>query len=651
HPNPITGDALQTGYFVVDGDDNAPAPWRPQYFFMDTNYQRNQWTQIWTGPQQQSAGELPGDIHWYDPSHLNNPSQMDTIDNCLAGPIFMRLGHPFSFYGGNYDSVFVSSNGFIGFLGSSYALAGSPANYVRGGAASPHVDLLSNAAGAPHAIIAALWADLDMAHQHSPDDTSLVYYRTSLSLDTFMVNYYNFRLRPASPNNSPVGWSGRGADKIFCRKFQIVLANTDSSIQINYGGFIGSINGFPPVLAYQLFEDNVAIGLVNEDGTKSTPVMYGPKSPGNWETFVNTTCRTCNKEWSQSKQWAIKFKRWHDIVRAISVNYPPRNFEICLGTAVTPNATFQNVDAAPHTFKVRFAIRNLVTGIAVYSRVVSLINLPPGASKDTFFAPYATNPNILAQLGTFNACAIATTYDTADSNIGDRWPFDDTVCTQVFGVRRTPVPFRDPSNNYSPTIAGEIPDQTLWISVGAQVVDGASQTWDPPPPGDPSGIGPDGFQNPVIALDRADINGNVYNGSYVGDTLTSFPINLQGKTKANLHFDFQRSGKFPGYYAWLWDGDVMFGPEHTVTNVADGSVMRHGDSLAIEFKNPNEPGCNPSASGWKEITAIDGDHDFEFKNFYMSLDKGLIKIDGLPNQTVHLLNYFTADFRFRFRLK
>ena len=37
----------------------------------------------------------------------------------------------------------------------------------------------------------------------------------------------------------------------------------------------------------------------------------------------------------------------------------------------------------------------MVTGIAVYSRVVGLVNILPGQSKDTVFAPYATNPNIL----------------------------------------------------------------------------------------------------------------------------------------------------------------------------------------------------------------------------------------------------------------
>ncbi len=637
--------ALSTGYYVVDSDDNAPTPWRPQYFFLDTTYNRTEWTQLWTGPQQYGA---PGQF-FFDP-RTTTPSLMDTVNDCMAGPIYMRLGHQWNFYNGNYDSVYISSNGFIGFRPYAEATAGNPPAYSRGN----NVDLKSSFASAPHAIVAALWADLDMRHG-GPHDTSIVYFRTSTSLDTFYVNYYGFRLKPGGNNTfAPYGWSAPGADKLFCKKFQIVLANTDSSIQVNYGGFSGSINGFPPILAYSEFEGNSAIGLTNENGTQATSVLYGKRGSSKWDA-VNATCRSCNKEWSQSKQWAIKFKRWHNIVRAIGVTYPPRNYEICLGTSITPRATFKNVDSMTQTFKVRFAIRNVVTGIAVYSRVVSLLGMLPGQSKDTAFAPYATNPNILSQLGTFNACAIATTYDTADVNIGDRWPFDDTVCTTVFGVRRTAVPFRDPSNNYSKTVSADIPDQTLWISIGAQVVEGEDATWDPPPPRDlnGAGFGPDGFHSPAIQFDRTDINGNTYNGSNVGDTLLSFPINLQGKTKANLSFDYQRAGKIPGGYPWLFDGDVMLGPEHTVLNALNLQVMRPGDSLVLEFKKPTEPGCNPAAGGWNYITGIDGGHDFEFKKFFMSLTPttGTINVDELQPRTINLANYFTADFRFRLRLK
>jgi len=238
-------------------------------------------------------------------------------------------------------------------------------------------------------------------------------------------------------------------------------------------------------------------------------------------------------------------------------------------------------------------------------------------------------------------------------NIGDRWPFDDTVCTRVFGVRRTAQPYRDASNNYSKTTSADIPDQTLWISLGAQVVEGEDATWDPPPPRDlnGAGYGADGYHSPAIRLDRSDVDGNTYSGSNVGDTLTSFPINLQGQTRATFTFDFQRSGKMQ--YPWAFDGDIMIGMEHTVLTPS-GAVYRTGDSLVLEFKKPTEPGCNPATSGWNYVTAVDGQHDFEFQKFYMNMTGTQLnwRIGSLPPVTKPSgVNYFTADFRFRFRLK
>ena len=623
---------LSTGYYVVDSDDDAPEPWRPNYFFVDTNYNPTEWRRIASGPQQFAP---PG---WYfqNPKYGMNFPSMDTTNEAFAGPIYMNLGHAYSFYGGNYDSIYVSSNGFVGFGPWSVATNGIATNpdYARGN----NVDLKSSPGSAPKAAIFALWADLDL---RAFGDTSRVYFRTSTSLDTFMVNYYMVRLRPGTPNSfSPQSFTSRGADKIYVRKMQVVLANTDSSIQINYGSFTGSINGFPPVLAWRLFQNNSAIGLVNETGTQSTSVLYGKRGGSAAWDAKNTNCKSCNKDLKQSGQWAIKFKRWHNIVRSVAVLYPPRNYEICLGQTVVPSATFKNVDTVMHSFKVRFQIRNVVTGNAVYSRAVSLINILPGKSVDTVFAGYATNPNILSQLGTFRACAIATTYDTADVNIGDRWPFDDTTCIRIFGVRRTTQPFIDPSNLYSHTTSADIPDQTKWISIGAQVVEGEDATWDPPPPRDldGAGYGADQFHSPVIRIDRTDVDGNTYSGSNVGDTLMSFPINLQGFQRANLTFDFQRSGQMQ--YSWLYDADVMLGPEHTVLDIY-GNVVRKGDSLAIEFKKPTEPGCNPSASGWNEVKAIDGGHDFEFQKYFVRID----------SFTTPAFSYMTADFRFRLRLK
>jgi FlgD Ig-like domain len=645
--------SLASGYFIVDSDDNAPAPWRPTYFFLDTNYLPSQWNRVYLGPQENA----PKGQYWFDPTHPTTPSLMDTVNDCMVGPIWMGMNHHWNFYGGNYDSVYFSSNGFIGFMGYTYATSGSPPNYCR----PNHVNLATQYNTAPEAIVAALWTDLDLRHG-GPADTSKVYYYTSVTADTFIVNYYNFRLRPSPTYNvlpNGLAWTSQGANKLFCNKFQIVLSNSDSSIQINYGGFSGGFNSFPPVLAYAVFGDNASIGLANENGTQGTGVLYGPNGGagvggGGWQA-INNTCKTCNQGWTQDKQWAIKFKRWKDIVTAVKIDFPTRNYEICLGGSVTPQAAFENVDPVnAHTFKCRFAIRNAITGIAVYSHVVSLVNVLPGATRDTTFAPYTTNPNIISELGTFNACAIATSFDTADVNIGDQWPFDDTICTSVFGVRRTAVPFFDPSDGYSKTVTADIPDQTLWVSVGATVLDGESYTWDPPPPRYPNGIGQDDFISPVIQLDDEDVNGLPYTaGPTNGDTLTSFPINLAGKATANLTFDFQRAGKFGtgSYFTFPWDAGSMYGPEWTILNANTGGVLRAGDSLLLEFKDPAQPGCNPAASSWHEIAAIDGGFDFEFKKFFMNLKTGVVNIDGLALQHANLANYFTADFRFRFRLK
>ncbi len=608
---------LSTGYYVVDSDDNAPLPWRPNYFFVDTSYQPTTWTRIGSGSRQ----FYPPGYFFYDPTQLLNPAGMDTADNAIAGPL--PIGFTYNFYNGNYDSIIIGSNGIVGF--NTTALSSYQARTAQ------NLTSAGGIAASPHAMIAGLWADLDI---RANGDSSRVYVRTSPSLDTFMINFYNFRLRPGSPNSfSPQSFTSAGADRIYVKKFQIIITRQDSSVQVNYGPFSGAINSFPPILAWRLFQNNVSIGLTNETGTQATSVLH----QNTWDA-VNPNCPNCNKNFRQSGQWSVKFKRWHNVVRAESVDYPPRNFEICLGTSVTPKATFRNVDSVVQSFKARFQIRNVVTGIAVYGRTSNMLNMAPGEKRQALdFTPYATNPNILNQLGTFKACAIATSFDTSDAYIGDVWPFDDTTCIRVFGVRTQSLPFNDGSNNYSITSSGDIPDQQKWISIGAQVVDGEDATFDPPPPRDPIGFGGHQYKSPVIRLDRQDIDGNTYAGTGVGDTLISFPINLQGQTKAGLAFDYQRSGRTT--YPWLWDADVMYGPEHTVLNIL-GNVLRRGDSLTLEFKNPLEPACNPSGSGWSRITSIDGGHDFEFKRLFVRLE------NSLPRT-----NYFNNRFRFRLRLK
>ncbi|MFI5201707.1 MAG: hypothetical protein ACHQNE_04930, partial [Candidatus Kapaibacterium sp.] len=316
--------------------------------------------------------------------------------------------------------------------------------------------------------------------------------------------------------------------------------------------------------------------------------------------------------------------------------FPPRNYEIALGDSITPMVRIWNWDTIPHGGGIiLYRVGNVATGISVYSRTITLPNILPGDSLDTTFVPYPTGPQILAQLGTFHACLI----------VGN-----DTVCTRLFGVRRTAVPYIDPSNDYSHTSFGDIPDQTLWISEGATIVDGEDSTWDPPPPRNSSGYGPNSFISPVIRLDRTDETGKFYSGSDVGDTLNSFPINMQGKTRMIFKFDYMRAGRH--HYPLGWDDSLMFGPESTILDSA-GNIVRSGDSLILEFKKPSAPEVNPSASDWNEIATIDGGHDFEFKSFFARPVAGgwQIRIDNDTCFLTDTSNYFTNNFRFRFRLK
>ncbi len=615
---------LSTGYYAVDSDDDVPTPWRPNYFFVDTLFQPFSWRRIASGPSQ--IGSIYP-YYFYRPDQLANPLTMDTTNNAMAGPI--PMGFTFNFYGTDRDSVYISTNGFIGLCkwDTARATLGSTPEYCSPNA----VDFKSGFGSGPRGIIALMMADNDF---RPGDDSSKVYVRTSPSQDSFFVSYFNMRIIPASPNNVP---NGTGRDRLFVRRMQVVMTRNDSSIQVNYGQFAGTILGFPPVQAWRVFQNNSSLGMVNHARNQATSVLFKNR----WDA-QNINCRSCNKNFRQQGQWSVKYKRWKNVVRAVAVVFPTRNYEICLGTSVRPAASYMNVDLVAQTFKVKFQIRNVVTGVAVYGRVVTLNNMLPGQTRvDSSFASYTTNPNLLTQLGTFKACAVATSYGATDQFLGDQWPFDDTVCIRVFGIRTTNLPFNDPSNDYSVTQAGEIPDQRKWVSIGAQVVDGDATSYDPPPPrtapDDPNGYGASAMKSPVIKLDRIDIDGNVYSGSNVGDTLVSFPFNLVGQSKATLSFAYQRSGT--NVYPWLWDAQTLFGPEWTILNAAN-QVVRAGDSLLIEYKLPTQPACNPAANGWRYIAAIDGGQDFQYKKIGVTLEK------FKPG-----LNFFTKDFRFRLRLK
>jgi len=332
---------------------------------------------------------------------------------------------------------------------------------------------------------------------------------------------------------------------------------------------------------------------------------------------------------------------------------PVPNYEVCLGDEVPIAYSVQNADSVSRTLVFHVEIQNVVTGIQVDSAWDTLYNVAPAATINSSFPAYQTNPNILRELGTFYLSATLIALDSSKHPIVG-WPFRQSIIQRLFGIRRTAQPYRDASNYYSHTVTGNIPDQTLWASLGATVVEGDSETWDPPPPRaseKKDTYGADSFYSPVIRLDRMDVNGNLYAGNGAGDTLISFPINLQGQSRVILKFDFMRGGKL--LYPALFDKTKMIAPEQTLLGPT-GSVVRAGDSLVLEFKTIGDSECNPTR--WDRIAAIDGGRDFEFKTFQLTLkhsDSTLTyHITGDSVLTaVPFKGYLDNNFRFRLRLK
>jgi len=142
-------------------------------------------------------------------------------DDDSAGPI--DIGFSFPFYGQNYETFFVSSNGFIGFVSS--------AEYAG------HKNMPIPDAQAPSNIIAPLWDDL------SPEDGAIYYYRQQKRL---IVQFENMKQYQND------GFAS----------FQVIL-DQDGSILFQYKSLTHSFNA-----------NSSTVGIENSDGTDGLEVAF-----------------------------------------------------------------------------------------------------------------------------------------------------------------------------------------------------------------------------------------------------------------------------------------------------------------------------------------------------------------------------------------
>ncbi|HET7153203.1 MAG TPA: T9SS type A sorting domain-containing protein [Candidatus Kapabacteria bacterium] len=608
---------LGMGYYVVDSYDNAPLPWKPVYRFFDTTYEHSQWHRIAPGPDSFTP-DTTYHVYWQS-------TNGDTTNDTYTGAI--PLGFTFNFYGNNYDSVYLSSNGYIGFGNNTRANGGDGPSF-----ASKAVGALPNT-NVPKAIAAFMMTDgkfIDSLANQDPDYyKAAALYRTSDTKDTFYLAVYKY-------HHASGGITGVNSDNIYL-DVEIVLTKTDSSITFYYRKFYGVTNaGFQSSQVFRL-------GCI-PDGCSQLAALIGVQD--STQTMGTTymadgafTSRGPNAELPDNT--AIQFKRWENVCQADSIIYPPANYEMLAGDSIKPVAVFGNVSAVPQTFYCIFRVRNAMTGDVVYQAQDSVSNLASMQTQRVYFPAYITNLSTNKEIGTMVAEAIASPYKDSNVFIGDYWPFDDTLRETMFVLRQVEG-FEDFNNNFSNPVLlpGTIPDVLQWVNINANVVDGESYTYLPPPPrrleGDPN---INQLNSPVIVLDRNDDQSVPYPpcSPEAGDTIISFPIDLHTLKHAVLGFSYERGGKLnyrgedQNYPRW-YDFSVAYGPERTVTSPDGKTVYRTGDSLDVDFADPSQI---TNVTQWHEAWAQDGGKDFNFTRVYIPIDS--------PSTSPY--------FRFRIRLK
>lgn len=292
----------------------------------------------------------------------------------------------------------------------------------------------------------------------------------------------------------------------------------------------------------------------------------------------------------------------------------------------------------PVSFNVTFRILDLVTfGNVPYQNSQRTTNLfpisynsavegPPysigAAGTPNFqvmlFPPYITNATMTNQLGRFRAEMFVEDISPLGARYGEQWPFDDTSSQLLFGIRREEIPYINTFSDYSNSfVEGPIPNVQKWVSIGASVTDGESNTYDPPSPRGPQGAL--NINSPLVLIDRRDFNGVDYSGSQIGatqqtlmgqnppqsnyplanpaiggDILISFPINLSSvTTRPVVNLSYQRSGV--NTYNRAWSDNSRIGTEQLIVATDQNSIPWNAglpDNLVVEFARPSVNGCN-----------------------------------------------------------
>ncbi len=426
-----------------------------------------------------------------------------------------------------------------------------------------------------------------------------VMYKRSSNKDSLIIAIYNaqpkgrliaaLNLAAGQGYTTEIPANTRPGDESYATAdAHVVLSNVDSSITIHYTRISDSVTYLDPntgiymkAHAREIFRYNTTAGVRGF----ARHVGFGkgglpPYQPWAGEYIQATTywdryySDTLNPEvMYPNSMSAVKFKQWKNTLRVQSLNYRIRNqavgagdttsfvitvpdanaddYELLAGHSrlgqIQPFAIVQNLTneiqgpsginfvKQDHTFRVRFLIRNSVTGRSIYNRVVPVnakclsladnravecngdpnirvrlvrgttvltnndfINLgftgiPAYYGVQVQFPPFEPNQFIDEHIGKMKAIAVAEPINPATNTAyEDNWPFDDTLKTTMHVMRRYydkhPDPrFRvfddDVSEFFYDLENGDyIPSVWKWVNINANVVSGNDVSKYPLPP-------------------------------------------------------------------------------------------------------------------------------------------------------------------------
>lgn len=278
--------------------------------------------------------------------------------------------------------------------------------------------------------------------------------------------------------------------------------------------------------------------------------------------------------------------------------------------------------------------------------------LPPYKFANVTFSHFEPNEYLDNHVGRMNCrlVVVPTTPEPYNKSLGDQWPFDDTVRTRFFVIRRIKELNDDATEFHVETTTGwAVPSVLNWVSTDAYVVDGdiVSMHALPPRGSFVQDIpGADEFptdtvyiKSPVIEMNRTRrVPGQILEAEpkyreyetewgkadLGGDEMKSFPLELayiqEGDTiyhpKTTISFSVQRAKKLnPGYlqnYSRFIGEQNFIGPEAKIfyNNNGLGNKLVAGsggsaDMLVLEFAKPSDDGlngiCNVKEEDWRHL--------------------------------------------------